>query len=99
MKIVRDAVAGTLESGDALVRVFPSDELEVVVTTNVEAQYGPVVRQTVSAALAGLGVDAGIVNVVDKGALDCALRARVQAAVARGSDEPIDWPKLIGDQR
>ena len=96
MKIVRDAVAGTLESGDALVRVFPSDSLEVVVTTNVEARYGPAVRLTVADTLAELGVETGIVNIVDKGAFDCALRARVQAALARGSDDPADWPKLMG---
>lgn len=99
MRITHDATAGTLESGDALVRVAPGDEFEVTVTTSVEAQYGDAVRAVVKATLAGLGVDHGIVTVVDKGALDCALRARIQAAVARGSEDPLDWAVLIGGGR
>lgn len=96
MKITHDAVAGTLESGDVLVRVSPDVTLSVSVSTSVEVQYGDVVRKVVNATLAEFGLDGGSVIVEDKGALDCTLRARVQAAVARGTDEQIDWPALIG---
>jgi len=96
VRITHDAVAGTLESGDVLVRVAPDETLGVSVSTSVEAQYGDVVRKVVATTLAEFGVESGSVIVEDKGALDCTLRARVQAAVARGTDEQIDWPALIG---
>ena len=41
-----------------------------------------------------LDVRAARVVVEDKGALDCTLRARVQAAVLRASDDTIDWSTL-----
>ena len=44
MNITHDAAAGTLESGDALVRVSPHTTLDVNVTTSVETQYGDAVR-------------------------------------------------------
>ncbi len=99
MNITHDAAAGTLESGDALVRVSPHTTLDVNVTTSVETQYGDAVRAVVAATLAELDVTTGIVTVVDKGALDCTLRARIQASVARGSDESLDWGSLIGGTR
>lgn len=99
MKITHDAAAGTLESGDAMVRVAPAERLEVSVTSSVETQYGDAIRQVVGQALAQLGLDRGIVTVVDKGALDCVLRARVQGAVARGTEEPVDWAALVGSSR
>jgi citrate lyase subunit gamma (acyl carrier protein) len=92
-------VAGTLESGDATIRVSPHETLEVNVTSSVEAQYGDVVRQVVWQTLERLGVVAALVTVTDKGALDYALRARVEAAVMRAGDEPVDWNTLIGGGR
>jgi citrate lyase subunit gamma (acyl carrier protein) len=42
-----------------------------------------------------LSVSAVSIVVEDKGALDCVIRARVQAAVLRGSDShEVDWEKL-----
>ncbi|MDR1265883.1 MAG: citrate lyase acyl carrier protein [Propionibacteriaceae bacterium] len=99
MLISRPAVAGTLESGDATVRITPHDSLEVVVTSSVEAQYGDAVRRVVRQTLEGLGVARALVTVTDKGALDYALRARVEAAVMRAGDEPVDWDVLIGGER
>lgn len=99
MIINHDAVAGTLESGDALVRVAPDEDFEVNVSTSVETQYGDTVRAVIAEVLERFQVSAGIVTVVDKGALDCILRARVEAAVSRGSDEPPDWSVVIGGAR
>ncbi len=96
MIIERDAVAGSLESGDALVRVSPYHELEVNVTTSVETQYGDAVRAVIAQTLAELGVSGAVVTVVDKGALDFALRARVQTAVARSTDAPLSLATLVG---
>ncbi|GMA41095.1 hypothetical protein GCM10025883_31400 [Mobilicoccus caccae] len=48
----------------------------------------------VKETLAELGVDSGRIVVEDKGALDCTLRARVQAACLRASGDAIDWSVL-----
>lgn len=94
MRIVDDSLAGTLESSDAVVRVSPHDELEVTVVSTVEAQFGAQIRAVVNETLAELGVDSGRIVVEDKGALDCTLRARVQAACLRASGDAIDWSVL-----
>lgn len=96
MKIIKDAMAGTLESSDVLVKVSPSDgPLEVVVKSEVERQFGEQIRRVVSDTLARLAIKEGVVIVEDKGALDCTIRARLQAAVLRGGAvESLDWSIL-----
>ncbi|GAB48097.1 citrate lyase acyl carrier protein [Mobilicoccus pelagius] len=94
MRIVNDSLAGTLESSDAVVRVSPHDTLEVTVVSTVEAQFGAQIRAVVADTLDSLDVRDGRVVVEDKGALDCTLRARVQAAVMRASDDDLDWSAL-----
>jgi citrate lyase subunit gamma (acyl carrier protein) len=100
MDIVTNALAGTLESSDALVRVAPHEEdrLEVDITSDVMRQFGRQIRRVVEETLGRLGVARGRVVVEDKGALDCVLKARVQAAVLRGAGLPepsvIDWRDL-----
>lgn len=96
MKIVKDAMAGTLESSDVLVKVSPSDgPLEVVVKSEVERQFGDQIRRVVADTLARLAISEGLVIVEDKGALDCTIRARLQAAVLRGGAiESPDWSVL-----
>lgn len=95
MDIRTDAAAGTLESSDVLVKVSPADELQVEITSSVLAQYGDAIRAVVDETLKELDVTKARVELDDKGALDCTIRARVQAACLRatGSDE-IDWSKL-----
>jgi citrate lyase subunit gamma (acyl carrier protein) len=94
MIIVKDAIAGTLESSDVLVRVSPHPSLEVTINSAVAAQYGDAIEATVADTLQRLEVTAGLIEVDDKGALDCTLRARVEAAVARASEASIDWSTL-----
>lgn len=95
MKIETTAVAGTLESSDAQVTVEPAAQgLELEITSSVMNQYGRQIKATVLETLERLGVDAGRVAVVDKGALDCTLKARVECAVFRScgkSDKMIPW--------
>ena len=51
MRIVREALAGTLESNDALVRVAPSDTLAIDVKSTVLAQYGAQIHEVVQQTL------------------------------------------------
>jgi len=97
MKVIKEAIAGTLESSDLLVKISPNDKglLDVVIKSHVFPQFGKQIRRVVTDTLAELSVDAGSILVEDKGALDCVIRARVQAAILRacGSDK-LDWEKL-----
>jgi len=95
MKIERNAVAGTLESSDAMVTVEPAeDELTVEISSSVMNQYGRQIKATVLETLERLDVKTGRVVVTDKGALDCTLKARVECAVFRSenkSSSAIPW--------
>ncbi|PKU21354.1 citrate lyase acyl carrier protein [Telmatospirillum siberiense] len=97
MKIVKEALAGTLESSDLLVKVAPATDeaLEVVINSEVLRQFGEQIEKVVRETLGKLDVEAGLVVVEDKGALDCAIRARVQTAVLRGVEsQDLNWSAL-----
>ncbi|OOF80393.1 citrate lyase acyl carrier protein [Rodentibacter caecimuris] len=95
MKINKSAVAGTLESSDALIRIEPANSLTIEINSSVGKQFGEAIEQTVLATLAKLNVSEALVTVEDKGALDCVLQARVKAAVMRATDEAINWETLL----
>jgi citrate lyase subunit gamma (acyl carrier protein) len=97
MKIIKEALAGTLESSDLLVRVSPGtpESLAINIQSEVMRQFGAQIRAVVDDTLAKLGVTEGDILIEDKGALDCAIRARLQTAVLRGAGETrIDWELL-----
>lgn len=97
MIISQRSYAGTLESSDLLVEVMPSedDSLDIDITSSVEKQFDDLIRQVVSDTLAELGVTSAVVSVNDKGALDCVIKARVQAAVMRASEtKEIVWSDI-----
>lgn len=86
MDILKSAAAGTLESSDCLVTVEPGDGITLELSSSVMNQYGRQIKATVLETLERLGVQNANVTVVDKGALDCTLKARVECAVFRSSD-------------
>ena len=99
MEIKHNATAGTLESSDALITVEPAEgSIKLDITSSVMNQYGRQIRATVLDTLARLDVQSGKVTVVDKGALDCTLKARVECAVFRSCDQSaanIPWGGAI----
>ena len=99
MVIQKPAVAGTVESSDALVSVEPGDgKIELTLTSSVMNQYGRQIRETVLETLERLDVKSVKINVVDKGALDCTLKARVECAVFRSSgasEKDIPWGGVV----
>lgn len=96
MNISKAALAGTLESSDALIRIEPSDDgLDIEINSTVGKQFGDDIRATVEQVLAKLGVNQATVIVEDKGALDCVLQARLKAALMRATDEPINWEAIL----
>ena len=95
MEILKPAIAGTLESSDAQVTVEPGEGgIELTLTSSVMNQYGRQIKATVLETLERLEVKNVRVAVVDKGALDCTLKARVECAVFRScgrSAQNIPW--------
>lgn len=97
MVIQKPALAGTLESSDAQVMVEPGDELKLTIQSDVIHQFGNEIKAVVMDTLSRLGVEKGTISVVDKGALDCTLKARVECAVYRsnGITENLPWGGAI----
>ena len=87
MEIMKKASAGTMESSDAYVEIEPSDCLEIQLESVVMKQFGEAIQASVAEVLASCGVTRATVRVVDRGALDCVIRARVETAVLRGREE------------
>ena len=86
MVIEKCAMAGTLESSDCMVTVEPGEGISLDLSSRVMNQYGRQIKATVLETLKRLDVKDGKVTVVDKGALDCTLKARVECAVFRSCD-------------
>ena len=87
MKIVKSAVAGTMESSDVYVQIEPgTDGVQLQLESVVEQQFGDAIRAVVREVLQEQGVDSANVRIVDRGALECVLRARVETAIARGKE-------------
>ena len=87
-KILHRASAGTLESSDALVEIAPAKTLTLSLQSIVMERFGKAIEKTAWEELSRLGVTEAAVSISDRGALDCVLRARIEAAVCRaGRDE------------
>ena len=99
MEILKPASAGTLESSDLMVTVEPGvNGVDLSLTSSVMNQYGRQIKKTVLETLDRLDVKNAKVTIVDKGALDCTIKARVECAVYRSCDQAdknIDWGGVI----
>ena len=87
MMIVKNATAGTLESSDVYVQIAPGKGLDIQLESVVLNQFGESIEATVRSVLEQFNIDSVKVNVVDRGALDCVIRARVETAILRGKGE------------
>lgn len=93
MDIKKSAIAGTLESSDAQVTVEPGNgKIDFSLDSTVIHQFGDQIRATVLETLKRLGVSSVKITVVDRGALDCTLKARVECAVFRANDQVDNLP-------
>ncbi len=98
MEILKPAVAGTLESSDCQVMVQPGNgEIEFELESAVLNQFGNQIKKVVLDTLENLDVNNIKISVVDKGALDCTIRARVEGAIYRsvGQMENLPWGGAI----
>jgi len=87
-KIIQRATAGTLESSDVFVTMEPCDQgLDIHIDSVVMKQFGDDILAATKDVLREFDVTQAKVSVVDRGALECVLRARVECAVLRAKGE------------
>lgn len=85
MKILKNAVAGTLESSDLFIQIEPDDkELTLEIDSVVANQHMDSIREAVVDTLNEFEISTGKIYIKDKGALDCVIRARMETALKRG---------------
>lgn len=88
MEIKLSASAGTMESSDVYVEIEPgTDGVKLQLESVVMGQFGETIEKAVRNVLEELDVKNANVRVVDRGALECVIRARVETAVLRGKGD------------
>lgn len=93
MEIKKPAMAGTLESSDCMVTVEPGNGgIEFDLESAVIMQYGKRIREVVYETLNRLDVENVKISMIDKGALDCTIKARVECAVFRSFGQSCGLP-------
>jgi citrate lyase subunit gamma (acyl carrier protein) len=86
MQIGRSAQAGTMQSSDLMVFLEPAEELSIEIESTVKKQFEHLIRAVIDRVLARHGVTAGRVRITDRGALDYAIEARLEAALQRAGE-------------
>lgn len=87
-QIVQTGRAGTLESNDILITVSPAaagEGIAIELISPVIRQFGDRIREVITETLTTLDINDARVQATDKGALDCAIRARVRTAAGRAA--------------
>ncbi len=88
---LKQATAGTMESGDIMIQIAPTDRegLDIQLQSSVAFQFGDQIKKVIGETLAGLGITQAEVHATDKGALDCTIRARTTAAAVRATGKDV----------
>lgn len=87
MEIRNKATAGTLESSDIYVLVEPNDSgIELELESIVYNQFGEEIEKTVREVLKDFDVSNIKIQLKDRGAVECAIRARVETALKRAQE-------------
>ena len=72
-----------MQSSDLMVMVEPADELTVEIESTVKKQFEHLIRAKLDEVLVKNGVTKARISVSDRGALDYAIEARLEAALQR----------------
>lgn len=85
------AYAGTLESGDIMIQIEPSEKegLNITLDSTVAYQFGEQIKKVITETLKDLGITSANVTATDKGALDCTIKARVTCAAVRATGKDV----------
>lgn len=93
MELKKPAMAGTTESSDVMITIRPNTGkgIEIDLQSDVKTIFGDAIEATVRAVLREFDVWNAHVAVVDKGALDFVIRARMQCALCRSAEVRYNW--------
>jgi citrate lyase subunit gamma (acyl carrier protein) len=89
-KILREAKAGLDERGDVFVCISPAEEnsgVQIDMESTLISLFGDQIRASVLDVIEGYGLNDLKLTIRDRGALDYAIRARVQTAIERAVQE------------
>ena len=70
MRIIKPSRAGSLESNDVLIMLYPGDTRQIDLESPVKAQFGAAIIAVINEVLDELGVTGVKVDARDRGALD-----------------------------
>ncbi|WP_069776238.1 citrate lyase acyl carrier protein [Limosilactobacillus fermentum] len=92
MEIKTTAMVGTLESSDIQITISTGqDGIQIDLDSSVASLYGDQIKKVITDTLMATGIENANVKAVDKGALDCVVKARALAAAQRAletTDQP-----------
>ncbi len=87
MEIKQTAIAGTLESSDIQIMLSKGEAgVQINLESDVKKQFGDQIESVITDTLKKFGIENAKVKAVDKGALDCVIKARTIAAAQRALD-------------
>ena len=97
MEIKQTALAGTVESSDIQITLSQgTNGIEIDLDSTVAKLYENQIKKVITDTLKAYGIENVHVKAVDKGALDCIIKARTMTAIQRAlgtSNEP-NWEVL-----
>lgn len=88
MDIKKVGMAGTVESNDISIVIEPSNkgDIEVELQSAVLKQFGQHIKTLIIETLLNKGVKSAYVKAIDKGAIDCVIKARTLTALYRAAE-------------
>ncbi|RRK09636.1 citrate lyase acyl carrier protein [Lactiplantibacillus garii] len=92
----QSATAGTTESSDIMITLKPNQQgIQVELESNVKKQFGEHITALITDILQRLAITNVKVEAVDKGALDCTIKARTIAAAYRlRGESDYEWEAI-----
>ena len=92
-------VVGSENKSDCIVRVSRSGKTGINLTTGNEKLFGAGLRAVIEETLSALGNDRLRIDLEEHGALDCVIRARVEAAVREAFPDVSPWKTEVKRER
>lgn len=86
MTVLKSAQAGTLESNDIVITIMPAElgtGIKIELSSLVLEQYGSQIKEAIEQTVVSYAVQDVFIQAVDRGALDCTVRARTITALSR----------------
>lgn len=97
MEIKKTALAGTVESSDIQITLSKGNNgINIDLESTVKELYGKQICKVITRTLQAYGIENVNVKAIDKGALDCVIKARTMTAVQRalGTSDGPNWEVL-----